>query len=103
MLFFLLRLRNASSILKDMTLLYGVLIITNARCSDDFNSSDDRYLLISCNSKTNIFTTSTDVTGRNIAQKQPCEQDEQELKKVVGQMNSLKLGPIILLKRKMKI
>src|SRR5436190_14762167 len=42
-----------------------------------------RYLVISYNSKTNIITSSTDVSGSNITQKQPSESDEQELKEVV--------------------
>ena len=42
-----------------------------------------RYLLVSYNSKTNILTSSSDVTGSNITQKQPSESDEQELKEVV--------------------
>ena len=42
-----------------------------------------RYLLVSYNSKTNILTSSSDVTGSNISQKQPSESDEQELKEVV--------------------
>ena len=63
----------------------------------------NRYLLISYNSKTNTITSSTDVSGSNISQKQPSDSDEQELKKVVREMNSLKLEPITLLRRKMKI
>jgi hypothetical protein len=43
----------------------------------------NRYLLVSYNSKTNIITSSTDVSGSNITQKQPSESDEQELEKVV--------------------
>ena len=43
----------------------------------------NRYLVISYNSKTNIITSSTDVSGSNITQKQPSESDEQELKEVV--------------------
>jgi hypothetical protein len=43
----------------------------------------NRYLLVSYNSKTNILTSSTDVSGSNITQKQPSESDEQELKEVV--------------------
>src|SRR5947209_1899694 len=43
----------------------------------------NRYLLISYNSKTNIITSSSDVSGSNITQKQPSELDEQELKEVV--------------------
>ena len=42
-----------------------------------------RYLLISYNSKTNIITSSTDVGGSNITQKQPSEADKQELREVV--------------------
>ena len=42
-----------------------------------------RYLLISYNSKTNIITSSTDVSGSNITQKQPSEADKQELREVV--------------------
>ena len=42
-----------------------------------------RYLLVSYNSKTNILTSSSDVTGSNITQKQPSESDEQELREVV--------------------
>src|SRR5205823_6241075 len=42
-----------------------------------------RYLLISCNSKTNIITSSTDVSGSNITRKQPSEADKQELREVV--------------------
>ena len=42
-----------------------------------------RYLLVSYNSKTNIITSSSDVSGSNITQKQPSESDEQELKEVV--------------------
>jgi hypothetical protein len=42
-----------------------------------------RYLLVSYNSKTNIITSSADVSGSNITQKQPSESDEQELEKVV--------------------
>jgi hypothetical protein len=43
----------------------------------------NRYLLISYNSKTNIITSSTDVSGSNITEKKPTESDEQELKVVV--------------------
>jgi|SRR5438093_8321707 len=43
----------------------------------------NRYLLISYNSKTNVITSSTDISGSNITQKQPSESDEQELKEVV--------------------
>jgi hypothetical protein len=43
----------------------------------------NRYLVISYNSKTNIITSSTDVSGSNIMQKQPSELDVQELKEVV--------------------
>jgi hypothetical protein len=43
----------------------------------------NRYLLISYNSKTNIITSSTDVSGSNITQKQPSESDEQVLKELV--------------------
>jgi hypothetical protein len=43
----------------------------------------NRYLVISYNSKTNIITSSTDVSGSNITQKQPSESDEHELKEVV--------------------
>ena len=43
----------------------------------------NRYLLISYNSKTSTITSSTDVSGSNISQKQPSDSDEQELKKVV--------------------
>ncbi len=43
----------------------------------------NRYLIISYNSKTNIITSSTDVSGSNTTQKQPSESDEQELKEVV--------------------
>jgi hypothetical protein len=43
----------------------------------------NRYLVISYNSKTNIITSSTDVSGSNITQKQPSESDEQKLKEVV--------------------
>ena len=44
----------------------------------------NRYLIISYNSKTNVITSSTDISGSNITQKQPSESDEQELKGVVG-------------------
>jgi hypothetical protein len=43
----------------------------------------NRYLLVSYNSKTNILTSSSDVTGSNISQKQHSESDEQELRDVV--------------------
>jgi hypothetical protein len=43
----------------------------------------NRYLVISYNSKKNIITSSTDVSGSNITQKQPSESDEQELREVV--------------------
>jgi hypothetical protein len=43
-----------------------------------------RYLLISYNSKTNIITSSTDVSDSNITQKKPTESDEQELKEAVS-------------------
>ena len=43
----------------------------------------NRYLIISYNSKTNVITSSTDISGSNITQKQPSESDEQELKEVV--------------------
>jgi hypothetical protein len=43
----------------------------------------NRYLLISYNSKTTIITSSTDVSGSNITQKQPSGSDKQELKEVV--------------------
>jgi hypothetical protein len=43
----------------------------------------NRYLLISYNSKTNIITSSTDVSGSNITEKKPTVSDEQELKEVV--------------------
>ena len=42
-----------------------------------------RYLVISYNSKTNIITSSTDVSGSNITQKRPSESDEQQLKEIV--------------------
>ncbi len=44
----------------------------------------NRYLLISYNSKTNIITSSMDVSGINITQKQPSESDEQVLKEGEG-------------------
>jgi hypothetical protein len=50
----------------------------------------NRYLLISYNSKTNIITSSTDVSGSNITQKQPFESDEQELKEVVRETQFFK-------------
>ncbi|MGB7954768.1 MAG: hypothetical protein WCF23_12385 [Candidatus Nitrosopolaris sp.] len=43
----------------------------------------NRFLIVSYNSKTNIITSSTDVSGSNIMQKQPSESDEQELIEVV--------------------
>ena len=43
----------------------------------------NRYLLISYNSKSNIITSSTDISGSNITEKKPTESDEQELKEVV--------------------
>jgi hypothetical protein len=49
----------------------------------ELGSITNRYLVISYNSKTNIITSSTDVSGSNITQKQPSESDEQELKEVV--------------------
>jgi hypothetical protein len=42
-----------------------------------------RYLVISYNSKMNIITSSTDVSGSNITQKRPSESDEQQLKEIV--------------------
>src|SRR3989442_13213812 len=50
----------------------------------------NRYLVISYNSKTNIITSSTDVSGSNITQKQPSESDEQELKDVVKENDIFK-------------
>jgi hypothetical protein len=49
----------------------------------ELGGMSNRYLIISYNSKTNIITTSTDVSGSNTTQKQPSESDEQELKEVV--------------------
>ena len=43
----------------------------------------NRYLVISYNSKKNIITSSTDVSGSNITQKQPSESDGQELREIV--------------------
>ena len=43
----------------------------------------NHYLLISYNSKTNIITSSMDVSGINITQKQPSESDEHVLKELV--------------------
>jgi hypothetical protein len=50
----------------------------------------NRYLLISYNSKTNIITSSTDVSGSNITEKKPTESDEQELKEVVRETEFFK-------------
>jgi hypothetical protein len=50
----------------------------------------NRYLLISYNSKTNIITSSTDVSGSNITEKKPTESDEQELKQVVRETEFFK-------------
>jgi hypothetical protein len=49
-----------------------------------------RYLLISYNSKTNIITSSTDISGSNITEKKPTESDEQELKEVVRETEFFK-------------
>ena len=40
----------------------------------------NRYLLISYNSKSNIITSSADISGSNITEKKPTESDEQEFK-----------------------
>jgi hypothetical protein len=50
----------------------------------------NRYLIISYNSKTNVITSSTDVSGINITQKKPSESDEQELKEVVRETEFFK-------------
>ena len=50
----------------------------------------NRHLLISYNSKTNIITTSTDISGSNITEKKPTESDEQELKEVVKETEFFK-------------
>ena len=50
----------------------------------------NHYLLISYNSKTNIITSSTDISGSNIAEKKPTESDEQELKQVVRETEFFK-------------
>ena len=50
----------------------------------------NRYLLISYNSKTNIITSSTDISGSNITEKKPTESDEQELKEVVRETEFFK-------------
>ena len=50
----------------------------------------NRYLLISYNSKTNIITSSTDVSGSSITEKKPTESDEQELKQVVRETEFFK-------------
>jgi hypothetical protein len=60
--------------------------LSNTELSFKYTESDgitNRYLFVSYNSKTNILTSSTDVSGSNITQKQPSESDEQELKEVV--------------------
>ncbi|PWU82088.1 MAG: hypothetical protein DLM72_03565 [Candidatus Nitrosopolaris wilkensis] len=49
----------------------------------ELGGTSNRYLIVSYNSKTNIITSSTDVSGSNTTQKQPSESDEQELKEVV--------------------
>ena len=50
----------------------------------------NHYLLISYNSKTNIITSSTDISGSNIKEKKPTESDEQELKQVVRETEFFK-------------
>src|SRR5215472_796001 len=50
----------------------------------------NHYLLISYNSKTNIITSSTDISGSNITEKKPTESDEQELKQVVRETEFFK-------------
>jgi hypothetical protein len=50
----------------------------------------NRYLLISYNSKTNIITSSTDISGSNITEKKPTESDEQELKEVIKETEFFK-------------
>jgi hypothetical protein len=50
----------------------------------------NRYLLISYNSKSNIITSSTDISGSNITEKKPNESDEQELKEVVRETEFFK-------------
>ncbi|MGC2573098.1 MAG: hypothetical protein WA364_16425 [Candidatus Nitrosopolaris sp.] len=50
----------------------------------------NRYLLISYNSKTNIITSSTDVSGSSITEKKPTESDEQELKQVARETEFFK-------------
>jgi hypothetical protein len=50
----------------------------------------NRYLLISYNSKSNIITSSTDISGSNITEKKPTESDEQELKEVIKETEFFK-------------
>lgn len=51
--------------------------LSNTEYSFKYTESDgitNRYLLISYNSKTNVISSSSDVTGGNITQKQPLNQ-----------------------------
>ena len=50
----------------------------------------NRYLLISYNSKSNIITSSTDISGSNITEKKPTESDERELKEVIKETEFFK-------------
>src|SRR5947208_9540899 len=62
----------------------------------------NRYLLISYNSKTNIITSSTDVSGSNITQKQTSESDKQELRELVRTNEFFKLELITLREKRTK-
>ncbi len=46
-----------------------------------------RYLLISFDSKTNILTSSTDISGSNLSQKPISDSDKQELKDTITKNN----------------
>lgn len=74
---------------------YSKTGLLNAEFSFKYTESGGftkRYLLISYNSKTNIITSSTDVSGSNITQKQPSESDKQELREVVSTNEFFKTG-----------
>jgi hypothetical protein len=67
--------------------------LSNTEFSFEYSESGgitSRYLLVSYNSKTNILTSSTDVSGSNITEKQPSESDGQELKEVVKETEFFK-------------
>ena len=62
-----------------------------------------RYLLISYDSKTNVLTSSTDISGSNISQKPLDDTEKSDLKNVITENESLDLKRIILPKKKIQV